>query len=595
MVVGTAIDGRANNGTTAEDASPAPQRLDPSLNPLLAVVRRFSCKPCGFFDPINGADRDGSFQCSRCLGKASTNENAGSRRCAYTSLIYGMHDNSPLIFGALVLGYSLRASGTSHDLVLLHTEELPEDAKRLLSIFWHLQEVPYIISAQDLHTTPYEKARFKQVFTKLHAFNPDVLPYDRVVFLDSDMLVVRNVDALFEVRPPAALHNWKNRSGSAAAVQPNHGERMDPSSCYINAGTMVIAPSRQLFDMLSADVVLPDPQWHIGSWSPEQAYLARLMAGEWSHISQKYNMEVTLHSGVPLSDTWVNALAEDVAIAHFSGSHKVWDIRPEETASILQNAWVRQTFSRLSARSRNLAAVRCRVLHAEWHRCLALALRQCYSQGVEVHGSSGLGRVLRTGCLETLGAVAHADDGAAPPPTHEASPLVGEEVVFRGPSGATHLGTVLRIMEAEPHPMVSVWYTPTPGQEQSCAGPCGACCTRSVSEVKLFDAQGNSVCQPRERLGLGEKAVLWLGEGHALVTVVATLDEEDASLDYGECLVRFASTHAPRIVSSIDLAALPDTGSQDTWQCVSCLRRCPGTFQADGFWYCRACQADAAG
>merc|ERR1719242_2751815 len=123
---------------------------------------------------------------------------------------------------------------------------------------------------------------------------------------------------------------------------------------------MVLSPSQMLFELLAADVQEPDPQWHSGAWSPEQNYLSRVLAGEWSHISQLFNLEVQLHSGVPLSPTWEAAQATDVAVAHFSGSRKVWECMPDQDVPILGNDWVMQTFARLPAQTRSSVTVRCR-------------------------------------------------------------------------------------------------------------------------------------------------------------------------------------------------------------------------------------------
>merc|ERR1719193_156784 len=198
--------------------------------------------------------------------------------------------------------------------------------------------------------------------------NPEHLPYDRVVFLDLDTIVLRNVDELFELRPPAAMNNLKTRSGRARPP-PKHGQRMEPQWCYFNAGVMVLAPSRSLFELLVADVQEPDAQWHRGAWSPEQSYLSCVLAGEWSHVSQLYNFEVQLHSGVPVSRQWEDALAADIAIAHFSGP-KAWDTAPERDVLVVGSEWVKDTYMRLSPKVRTAVSVRCKALFAGWHRAL---------------------------------------------------------------------------------------------------------------------------------------------------------------------------------------------------------------------------------
>ena len=58
---------------------------------------------------------------------------------------------------------------------------------------------------------------------------------------------------------------------------PGHKEPMRINDTYFNAGTMVIAPSHILFELLAADVSQTDPLWHVGKWCPEQQYLSRVI------------------------------------------------------------------------------------------------------------------------------------------------------------------------------------------------------------------------------------------------------------------------------------------------------------------------------
>ena len=353
-----------------------PRKPDFLTNPLLAKVRRYSCTLCGRFDEDGGPGKSDAFRCCKCLASDAA---AIAPRFAFASLLYGCAP--PYVLGALALGYSIQASGTSHDRVLLHTADVPVQARCVLEVFWQLVEVPYLLSAPDLHSAPYENAKFKQIFTKLHIFNPAFLPYDRVVFLDLDTLVLKNVDALFDMRSPAAMRNLKTTGGREPSSL-KHGERMEARTSYFNAGTVVVTPSRPLFDLLAADVAEPDPQWHTGAWAPEQVYLSRVLAGEWTNLSQLFNFEVQLHSGVPLSSTWETARAEDIFIAHFSGAQKVWDRDPAQKAPALGSHWVRQAFSELPGDVQAHAGMRSSVLHSEWHRSVAAALRQCRDRGL---------------------------------------------------------------------------------------------------------------------------------------------------------------------------------------------------------------------
>lgn len=565
------------NGTAALRTTP-----DPLLNPLRSVLITFACVPCGCFDVYGTTDAGGIFRCRRCL----SGEGPKPKRCAYTTLLYGK--KAEYVLGALALGQSLVATGTQHDRVLLHTGDVPKEAHRLLQEYWRLQEVAYILSAPDLHTVPYEEARFKEVFTKLQVLNPAALPYDRVVFLDLDTLVLRNIDDLFELRPPAAMCNMKTRAGRMRSP-PEHGGRMDPHWCYFNAGAMVLAPSAALFELLAADVQEPDPQWHRGAWSPEQSYLAAVLAGEWSHISQLYNLEVQLHSGVPLSRIWEEAEASDVAVAHFSGHTKVWDAAPDRAVPVLGSDWVKQAYARMTVRTRSAVAVRCQALHAEWHRTLAEALRTCRERGLASEVGPSWAEMLHRGGTPAAAAAAVANLST---PVAWAGPLVGEDVVLSEEDGTRRLAKVVGRRCGAPTTngaadgtKLIVWHSPSPsGEAPFCAGPFGLCfAVRAEAAVASAAAVGAGA----ETEALGAEVVAWLGEGHARGLVVACRGASQ--------LVRFATKEPPHWLPAERLHGWGkgqgpgEPPAVAALQCAHCLERAAGSFGGSGLWRCGGC------
>ena len=416
------------------------------------------------------------------------------------------------VMGALALGSSLARSGSKHKRVLLHTDNVPAEALRLLGQIWELQQVSYIISAGDLHVSS-DKAKFREVFTKLHAFNPEVLPFDKVVFLDLDMIVLRNIDELFELRTPAAMSTAKHSSFDDSECL--HGQRLSVKMCYINAGTMVLSPSRELFELLLADVLQPDPQWHVQAWSPEQKYLSNVMCGEWSHVSQLYNFEVQLHSGVPLTQVWQKTHVPDIAVAHFSGAEKVWDTEPDKELPILSNTFARNLLASLSPAVQQLAVGRCKLLHAEWHVNYALALQSCRAtlSPSELQGWNPAWRSLLargTGQEEV-----HEDmkgTGWCP-----GDSLAVEEPGTTGTNASIfHLATVLRpkgglLVLYRKHAKASLGYQIEGRIEQ-------------IESKQALDLTLPG--KGEDDFGLGLKAAVWLGDGHMQGMVVACRGSE---------------------------------------------------------------------
>ena len=104
--------------------------------------------------------------------------------------------------GALALAAGLRISGSKHDLVLLHTDDIPQSAVDVLSNVWSLRLVEFVYAHERLFNAV--GSRFEGVFTKLHVLG--LTEYTKVLMLDLDIAVLGCPDDLFALPAPAALH-----------------------------------------------------------------------------------------------------------------------------------------------------------------------------------------------------------------------------------------------------------------------------------------------------------------------------------------------------------------------------------------------------
>lgn len=341
------------------------------------------------------------------------------------------------------------------------------------------------------------------------------------------------------------------------------GDGLDDN--YFNAGTMLLAPSQPLFDLLAADVQAADPAWHIGGWSPEQKYLSRVYAGEWSHISQLFNFEVQLHSGVPVTPLWEEAEVTDIAVCHFSGSPKVWSYHPaDEKDSLLTNYWVQDAFNSMPTSVKERSVLRYRALSAEWHRTLAAALQFCRGR-VPLRDTGSWGSVLESGVLPSLG---------SPPSEHVPLPInVGQELTFKDEGGITRRGEIVRVDSGSSQALFigTVWSVPLPGENSLGAGPFGLCqqikATADCTELKSFP--------------LGEKAAAWTGEGHLLGVVQAASGHDR--------FVQFTTNAPPRWIAISDLRPLAEVGTE--LQCADCLGWVVNGEFEHGVWICSQCSS----
>lgn len=305
-------------------------------------------------DTTSKADSDGS--------PGSWDDCAEHKR-AYVSLLHGSSDH--FFVYALTVGHCLkRLCQKDADRVLLCAGKWWVDrAARaaLQRVYTHVKYVPLIHAPNATSVRRHEK-----VFSKIWALR---LPYDQLVFLDTDLVVCADLSPLFDVPAPAGLHHGDSWTG----VQLVHGEpiNLPPGSWCANAGVMRLDPlatcsarRRQCNSM-----VHEIRQISHKTALPEQYYLADRIEG-WRHLDASWNMEVGHQYDDPgytwprqdarrdaaassRGRLWWDQDIKDVNVFHFSGTklHPWWycDLSPEETYQEAEREWNHRDPRRLIA------------------------------------------------------------------------------------------------------------------------------------------------------------------------------------------------------------------------------------------------------
>ena len=214
---------------------------------------------------------------------------------AYVAALWGKDPG--FAKGAMVLGQSLKRSGTMHDIVLLHTDDVSNQSLLFLRKIWKLQRVEHVEANDGLFYGSRDGHRFNHVFTKLHALN--LVKYDKVIVMDIDLVIVHCPDELFDLPAPAAL--WRGQNQTL-----DHGFAVD-GRCFfggadnrwpwsqtsgINAGVMLLAPDGELYATALDEVRANQHPERIPTSGPEQDYLSRFFAPHWTHISVLYNFQL---------------------------------------------------------------------------------------------------------------------------------------------------------------------------------------------------------------------------------------------------------------------------------------------------------------
>ncbi|MCF3638393.1 glycosyl transferase [Rhizobium sp. TRM95111] len=184
-------------------------------------------------------------------------QGAARSRAAYVTLV----TNADYVKGAVALARSLKHSGTTADVVMLHTAAI-SIAERLMlgSLGCRLVEADHLPlsdafnarhARRQLHdTAPFTKGRKPDFHTPLDNFIKlrlwQLVEYETCVFLDADALVLRNIDKLFRYPEFSAA--------------PNVYESLADFH-RLNSGVFVARPSVATFEAMLNRLDTPDVFW----------------------------------------------------------------------------------------------------------------------------------------------------------------------------------------------------------------------------------------------------------------------------------------------------------------------------------------------
>ncbi|KAF8642318.1 hypothetical protein AX16_009588 [Volvariella volvacea WC 439] len=268
--------------------------------------------------------------------------------------------------GALVLDNDLRQVGSKYPLVVMVTPALPQDAKNALHRRGIItREVQLLKLEEGKHALAAHDARFEDTWTKLRGFG--LVEYERIVLLDCDMIILKNMDELLEMDLPkdevAAAHvcacnprklahypaDWipKNCAHTAVtnplALPPRATAESPRPYSQLNSGTVVLNPSAELASGVN-NFLFTHEKIHEFSF-PDQDLLTEYFRGKWRPLNWYYNALKTLRHIHP--QEWDD---NEVRCLHYILPDKPWHSRqtaPEYAQFEIMNNWWWEHFDRL--------------------------------------------------------------------------------------------------------------------------------------------------------------------------------------------------------------------------------------------------------
>lgn len=219
--------------------------------------------------------------------------------------------------GVLVLYTSLQETKTKYPFTVLLSSRISVNTENILRNYGmktlRIDAPLYIENREGINQAG--PTHWNYTFEKLHVFN--LTQFEKMVFLDSDMLVLENIDELFEYEHMSAV-------GPA-------GGRYPGNELYngLNSGLLVIEPNHKDFKNLIN--LIPTVTTRLKNCG-DQDVIIEYFIEEWRkrkelHLDDKYNMIF------PYIDYYVENLnytfkkegsLNNIKIIHFIGTEKPW-------------------------------------------------------------------------------------------------------------------------------------------------------------------------------------------------------------------------------------------------------------------------------
>lgn len=265
--------------------------------------------------------------------------NINMNKYAFISLLYpNKLKQWTYLDGAILTAIGLRKQYVLHKIICMVTPDIvPEICDLLRIVYDEVKIVDYIsplknagikingdIFDPSIYIDDNNYNDLVNIFTKLHIFDSDKFNYEKIIFIDNDLIPICNFDNLFDLNTPAGwqekimeienqipIHRytriwgiWENILHNELIPEFQTEIYKEPGST-INAGLLVIKPDKALFDEFINILSRTKKSWfgpthkHKGVIGldrklssryiyPEQDFLTQQLSGKWHMIDGRY-------------------------------------------------------------------------------------------------------------------------------------------------------------------------------------------------------------------------------------------------------------------------------------------------------------------
>ena len=225
------------------------------------------------------------------------------------------------LLGVLCMYKSLKNTNTNVPLTVVVTDNISEDIIKILEnegisvVRKPKIKITNIVNEQNKDS---KFMYWNNTFDKLHIF--ELVQFEKIVYIDSDMLILNNIDELFSRENLSAV--------VAGNFYPGNEEWVK-----LNSGLMVIEPKQGMLDsfmkILNSEILKGKI---IGDQNIIQEYIPEWENKKELHLDHKYN--IFFQYLEYYSEKYKKSL-EDISIIHFISKNKPWMLNREQRIQLI--------------------------------------------------------------------------------------------------------------------------------------------------------------------------------------------------------------------------------------------------------------------
>lgn len=223
--------------------------------------------------------------------------------------------------GVVCLAKSLHKNSKNSQLHVINIDMSDDSLKRLKNLRCDILCPPYLTSKTCKPQSYRENKNFAHnCFNKFHIWNQE---FDKIIYLDADTIVIKNIDHLFDL-------NCVFAAGSKFSTTYVHGRATSAEwlPSLFNAGVLVIKPDKKTYEelLLYKDTVeTPDDP-------SDQGLLNYYFADRWHRLHPIYNFTKRVYD---VSPSTFKQLKKDICVLHYT-LDKPWK---QKTNNELNDIW----------------------------------------------------------------------------------------------------------------------------------------------------------------------------------------------------------------------------------------------------------------